>query len=252
MRRRPHASTPPVTVVVDEGIAWLTLGRSTLDHELLGALTEVCETVEHDERVRVVVVSGAGADFCIGLPRGVAWPPDAWPDGIAAVAGLTKPVIGCLRGAVRGWGVALALACDVRLAATTTVLETRCVLQGRLPGGGVTQRLTRIVGPSRALAMLLLGEPVPAARAVAWGLVSRAVAPARLRSAAAEMARGLAGRAPLALRLAKEAVVRALDLPLEDGLRLEHDLYVLLQTTADRTEGVRSFLERRAPRYEGR
>src|SRR5262245_66562960 len=107
MRRGPHASAPPVTVVVDEGIAWLTLGRSTLDHELLGALTDACESVEHDERVRVAVVAGAGADFCVGLPRGVTWPPDAWPDGIAAVAGLTKPVIGCLRGAVRGWGVAL-------------------------------------------------------------------------------------------------------------------------------------------------
>src|SRR5262245_5482995 len=252
MGRGAQARDAPVAVAVDEGVAWLTLGRSTLDHHLLGALTDACEAVERDDRVRVVVVGAAGADFCVGLPRRLAWPPDAWPDGIAAVAGLTKPVIGCLRGAVRGWGLALAHACDVRLAATTTVLETRCVRQGRLPGGGVTQRLTRIVGPSRALAMLLLGEPVPAARAVAWGLVSRAVAPARLRSAAAEMARGLAGRAPLALRLAKEAVVRALDLPLEDGLRLEHDLYVLLQTTADRTEGVRSFLERRAPRYEGR
>jgi enoyl-CoA hydratase len=83
-------------------------------------------------------------------------------------------------------------------------------------------------------------------------LVSRTVAPTRLRAAAADVARSLAARAPLALRLAKEAVVRALDLPLEDGVRLEHDLYVLLQTTADRAEGVRSFLERRAPRYEGR
>jgi enoyl-CoA hydratase len=245
-----------VGVVIDDGIAWLTLAGpragNALDHDLLGALTDACEGIEHDDRIRVVVVAAAGPDFCIGLPRGVAWPPTEWPDGVAAVASLTKPVIGCLRGAVRGWGLALALACDVRLAAATTVLEIACVPQGRLPGGGLTQRLTRIVGPSRALAMLLLAEPVTARRALAWGLVSRVVAPARLRATVDTTARALATRAPLALRLAKEAVVRALDLPLNDGMRLEHDLYVLLQTTADRTEGVRSFLERRAPRYEGR
>lgn len=255
-RGRAQASGPAVAVVVREGIAWLTLARprtgNALDAELLGGMADACETVEQDDSVRVVVVAAAGADFCVGLPRGMAWPPAVWPDGVAAVAALTKPVIGCLSGAVRGWGLALALACDVRLAAATAVLELACVPQGRLPGGGVTQRLTRIVGPSRALAMLLLAAPVPARRAAAWGLVSRTVAPARLRAAADEAAHGLAARAPLALRLAKEAVLRALDLPMEDGVRLEHDLYVLLQTTADRTEGVRSFLERRAPRYEGR
>jgi enoyl-CoA hydratase len=245
-----------VEVAVGDGVAWLTLARpgtgNALDAEMMAALTEACQTVEHDETVRVVVVATAGADFCVGLPRGVRWPPVAWPDAVAAVAGLTKPVIGCLAGAVRGWGLALALACDVRVAATGTMLELPCVPRGGLPGGGVTQRLTRVVGPSRALVMLLLAEPVPARAAADWGLVSQVVAPGRLRAAGAAMARGLASRAPLALRLAKEAVVRALDLPLDDGMRLEHDLYVLLQTTADRTEGVRSFLDRRPPRYQGR
>jgi len=253
---RGRVRGPAVDVAVAGGVACLTLARpgtaNALDGELMSALASACEAIEHDDAVRVAILGAAGPDFCVGLPRGVGWPPPAWPDGIGAVASLTKPVIGCLAGAVRGWGLALALACDVRLAATTAVLELACVPRGRLPGGGVTQRLTRIVGTSRALAMLLLARPVTARTAVDWGLVSRAVAPARLRAAAAEVARGLAARAPLALLLAKEAVVRALDLPLEDGMRLEHDLYVLLQTTADRSEGVRSFLERRVPRYEGR
>ncbi len=253
---RGRGRGPAVDVAVRDGVAWLTLARpgtaNALDAELMGALEASCEAIERDDAVRVAVLGAAGADFCVGLPRGVGWPPPAWPDGIAAVAAVTKPVIGCLTGAVRGWGLALALACDVRVAATTAVLELPCVPRGRLPGGGVTQRLTRIVGASRALAMLLLSQPVTARTAADWGLVSRTVAPTRLRAAAADVARSLAARAPLALRLAKEAVVRALDLPLEDGVRLEHDLYVLLQTTADRAEGVRSFLERRAPRYEGR
>jgi enoyl-CoA hydratase/carnithine racemase len=255
-RGRARATGPAVGMAIRDGVAWLTLARpatrNALDAEVMAALADACQAVEHDDTVRVAVLGAAGADFCVGLLPGIAWPPAAWPDGIAAVAALTKPVLGCLAGSVRGWGLALALACDVRVAATTTVLELVCVPEGRLPGGGVTQRLTRIVGPSRALAMLLLAEPIAAREAVAWGLASRVTAPARLQAAAAEMARGLAARAPLALRLAKEAVIRALDLPMEDGVRLEHDLYVLLQTTADRTEGVRSFLERRAPRYQGR
>ena len=166
---------------------------------------------------------------------------------------MTKPVIGCLSGAVRGWGLALALACDLRLASTTAVLDLPEVARGRLPGGGVTQRLPRLVGPSRALGMLLLGEPVrgPAGRGVGARLAGGGAAPARVRPRPA-LARDLVARGPLALRLAKEAVSRALDLPLDDGMRLEHDLYVLLQTTSDRREGVRSFLERRPPRYEGR
>jgi len=245
-----------VVIEVSSGVAWLTLARpatrNRLDEELMCALTEACDAIEHDDAVRAVVLAGAGRHFCAGLPRAMAWPPSSWPDAIAAVAGVGKPVVACLDGTVGGWGVALALACDIRLAATTALLRLDEVPRGHLPGGGVTQRLPRVVGPSRALAMLLLGEPVAARTAAAWGLVSQVVAPSRLRATAAATARDLGARGPLAQRLAKEAVVRALDLPLDEGMRLEHDLYVLLQTTADRREGVRSFLERRTPRYEGR
>jgi len=247
---------PPVGVSVREGIAWLTLARpgrgNALDAEMMGALATACDAIEHDDAARVAVVVTEGVDFCIGLPRGVPWPPDAWPDGIGALARVTKPVVACLAGAVRGWGVALALACDIRVAASDTTLVLGDVPEGRLPGGGVTQRLTRVIGASRALSMLLLAQAVPARAAADWGLVARVVARPRLRAAGAELARDLAARGPLALRLAKEAVLRALDLPLDEGIRLEHDLYVLLQTTTDRSEGVRSFLERRQPRYQGR
>jgi enoyl-CoA hydratase/carnithine racemase len=247
---------PAVAVAVEDGVAWLTLARparrNLLDAEMMAALADASQAVEHDDSVRVAVLVGAGDDFCAGLPRGVAWPPAAWPDGIAALVGVTKPVIGCLSGAVRGWGLALALACDLRLASTTAVLDLPEVTRGCLPGGGVTQRLPRLIGTSRALGMLLLGEPVAAQQARAWGVVSQVVAPRRLRLTAAGVARDLVARGPLALRLAKEAVSRALDLTLDDGVRLEHDLYVLLQTTSDRREGVQSFLERRPPRYQGR
>ena len=161
-------------------------------------------------------------------------------------------MLAAIGGHALGWGFALALACDVRIAATTAVFTLPDAAAGRLPGGGITQRLPRIVGPARALELLLLGTPLRARRAVAWGVVAAAVEPARLAAVVAVAARALAARAPLALRLGKEAVVRALDLPLEEGIRLEQDLYVLLQTTADRREGIAAFRARRQPRFRGR
>ena len=108
------------------------------------------------------------------------------------------------------------------------------------------------MGPARALDLVLLGTPLPARRAAAWGVVAATVEPRRLDVAVEEAARALARRAPLALRLGKEAVVRALDLPLAEGIRLEQDLYVLLQTTADRREGITAFRTRRGARFRGR
>jgi enoyl-CoA hydratase len=126
------------------------------------------------------------------------------------------------------------------------------VQAGRLPGGGALVRLVRMVGTARALDVALLGSRLSAATAAAWGLVATVVEPARLGPTVERLALALAARGPLALRLAKEAVVKALDLPLGEGMRLEEDLYVLLQTTSDRREGVRAFLERRRPRFGGR
>ena len=239
-----------------DGVAWLTLARAAtgnrLDAELCAALVEACEIVDDAGDVRVVVLAGAGRAFCLGLRRGCAWLERSWPDPVAAVAAVGKPVIAALHGETSGWGLALALACDLRVAATDAVLQLREVRQGRLPGGGVTQRLPRIVGVARALELVLLGTALTASGAVEWGLVRASVVPARLHETVAELAATLAARGPLALRLAKEAVVRALDAPLADGIRLEQDLYVLLQTTADRGEGVRAFLDRRRPRFGGR
>jgi enoyl-CoA hydratase/carnithine racemase len=171
---------------------------------------------------------------------------------VAAVAGLRVPVIAAIDGTARGWGLALALACDVRIVGTRAVFVAPCVGEGRLPGGGLTQRLPRMVGVGRAMAFLATGESMRASAALACGLASEVVPGARFARVVAARARALAARGPLALRYAKEAVLRAFDLPLDDGVRLEHDLYVLLQTTADRRDGVRAFLERRRPRFEAR
>jgi len=245
-----------VELAVREGIGWMTLARpasgNRLDAELLGALAEACAAAEGDDGVRVVVLAAEGRAFSLGLPRGCRWPEPSWPDGMGALAGLGKPVVAAIRGDAVGWGFSLALACDLRIASTAAALVLPELGRGCLPGGGATQRLPRVVGTARAMEMVLLGTRLPAATAVAWGLVSAAVPPARLGATVEETARALAAKGPLALRLGKEAVTRALDLPLADGIRLEHDLYVLLQTTADRRAGVRAFLAHRKPRFGGR
>ena len=235
-------------------MAWITLGgaQRRLDDEVCSALVEACERVDADDAVRVAVLVPAGADFSLGLPAERPWLPASWPDPVTAVAAIGKPVIAGLVGRAHGWGASLALACDLRVAASDAVLCFPEAAQGRLPGGGATQRLTRIVGPTRALELLLLGEPADARRLLEWGIVGRLVPSRRLRATLAALASSLAARGPLALAFAKEAVTRALDLPLADGLRLEHDLYVLLQTTDDRREGVAAFLEHRPPRFRGR
>ena len=215
-------------------------------------LAEAADALADRDDLCAVVLCATGRAFSLGLPDRVGWPPRPWPDGIAAIAALPMPVIAAVRGEARGWGMALALACDLRVVAGGAVFSLPQAGAGTLPGGGVTQRLARLVGPARAADLLLLGRRVSGREAAAWGLASRAVAPGQVDAAARRVAGALARRGPIALRYAKEAVVRALDLPLADGIRLEHDLYVLLQTTTDRREGVQAFLERRPPRFEAR
>ena len=250
-----HRRLPAVGCEIRDGVAWLTLSRASsgnaLDAELLGDLAEACERADADGAANVVVLSAGGRTFSSGLPRTHGWPERHWRDGVEAVAKVTKPVVAAIQGEAVGWGAALALACDLRVGSSAAALVLPEARAGRLPGGGATQRLARIIGPARALELVLLGRRLTAREMLAWGLLADVVAPGRLAATVARLAADLASRGPLALRLAKEAVVRALDLPLDDGVRLEHDLYVLLQTTADRAEGIAAFHARRRPRFQG-
>jgi enoyl-CoA hydratase len=164
---------------------------------------------------------------------------------------LPQPVIAVLGGDAGGAGLDLALACDLRLAHAGA--RFAMPLAGDCGWFGGTQRLPRLVGRSRATEMLLLGESVSADTALEWGLVN-AVAEdlAALQSQAERLCLAIAARGPLAVRYAKEAINRGFDLPLDQALRYETDLTVILQTTDDRAEGVRAFLEKRQPSFRGR
>ena len=223
-----------------------------LDFRTIKELVDVAERVADDEQLRVLLVEAEGADFCRGwAPEVEMEPPEA--DPFASLAALSVPVVCVLKGAVASAGLELALACDIRIGADDLRCEMPDLALGRLPLAGGTQRLPRAVGRGRALAMLLAGEVLDAAGALRAGLVSKVVPAANLGHEAAALARAIAGRGPIAVRYAKEAVSRGFDMTLAQALRYETDLTVILQTTEDRAEGVKAFFEgRREPRFKGK
>jgi enoyl-CoA hydratase len=151
-----------------------------------------------------------------------------------------------------GAGCELAMACDIVIAAKDAVFAFPEAKVGIIPGAGGTQRLTRVIGKSRAMEVLLTARPFKAAEAEQWGLVSRLVPSRNLLSEAVDVATEIASAAPLAVRLAKDAVNRAWDTTLEAGLAYERQNFLLSLATEDRREGVAAFLEKRDPRFRGR
>ena len=209
---------------------------NVLGAELTRALGDACARLADDD-ARVVVLTGTGDCFATGAGG-----------ASAAVAALRVPTIAWINGDCFDGGLELALACDVRIAALGARLGLRAVLEGRLPADGGTQRLLRLVGRAQALRLLLTGEVIDAAEALRIGLV-QSVGEA---DAADELADRVAAAAPIAAAYVKEAVLRGADLALEQGLRLEADLSILLHNTADRARGLASFAEGTRPEYEGR
>ncbi len=236
---------------VDASIARLDLA-GPLDAGLVNRLAELCARVADDEAVRVLVLSADAATWAgwsaQALDRAAA--DGLIGDPLRPLADLPQPTIVALAGTVRDGGLELALCADLRVAGVGSSFALAATESRAWPIAGGLQRLARLVGRARAQELALLGDPIDAATALQWGLVS-AVAddpPAEaLRRAAL-----LAARGPIAIRLAKEAVRRGAEMPLDQALRYETDLTVLLQTTEDRAEGVSAFLEKRAPHFRGR
>jgi len=248
-RRRPG-----VNWTVDGGVARITLCRpergNRIDLDGAQRLCAAVEAIELDDDVGVVVVAAEGKAFCLGVEDGGDW---EWRhDWVAAVGGLTHPVVAAVNGAAVAAGCELTLACDLRLVSARAVFTLPQIGAGVLPRHGALQRLPRLVGRMRALDWLLSGRRIGAREAERAGLATRVVPPARLAATVRREVGALAAKGPIALRLAKEAVNKGLDLTLEQGMRLEQDLYVLLQTTADRVEGIQAFLSKRRPKFRGR
>ena len=216
------------------------------------ALGEACRLVAEDDQLRLLVLTANGDSFSID--GGSTNKGEGVPGNPAAhIAALAVPVLVALNGDATGPGLELALAGDLRICVPTARFGFPGLSQGVLPQDGGTQRLPRLVGPAWARDMLLTGRIVNAKKALSIGLVNRVTeGPGQLADSVAELVAQITGGSPIGARYAKEAVTAGADIPLADGMRLEADLSILLHTTRDRAEGIRSFFERRQPRFRGR
>ncbi len=235
--------------------------RNALDGQVRCAFLGAIDRARRDNKVRSVIVTGAGdkafiagADIAEFEGRS---PVDQWrvmkaPAIFDAVERLPKPVIAAINGYCLGGGLELALACDIRIASSSAKLGQPEVNLGIIPGGGGTQRLPRIAGLGAALRLILSGEIIAADEALRLRLVEEIIEPEKLLDRAVELAELMASKSPVALAAAKEATRAALSLPLDDGLKLETALFQLCFSSADKAEGVRAFLEKRAAEFTGR
>ncbi len=168
------------------------------------------------------------------------------------ISKLDRPVVAAISGDAIGQGLELALACDIRIASETSCFGMSHIKSGLIPWDGGTQRLSRLVGKSKALEMILTGEMIEAQEALRIGLVNKVVPKKDLTEVTMKMAKEMASKGPIALRYTKEAIYKGMDMTLEQGLRLEADLYLLIHTSKDRTEGIQAFREKRTPKFEGK
>ena len=260
-----------VDLHVKEEIAYLTINRpeamNAIDVEMHELLWDTWKDFRDDDAVELAIVTGAGdeafsagADLKTHAPMWLETADALLPrrkmsDGIGGITrGLHrsyKPIIAAVNGWALAGGLEYALACDIRIASEKAMFGSFEVRRGYHHGDGGIVRLVNTCGVGLALEMLLTGETVSAQEAFDIGLVNKIVDREALFSEAETLAGNLAGKAPIALRYVKEAVNKGLDLTLEQGLRLEADLYFLLHTTTDRTEGIRAFQEKRSPDFKG-
>jgi enoyl-CoA hydratase len=229
----------------------------TIITQLADELFDVCTAVASEKKVRAVIINWKHDEFPAGTDLtgfgSVSGEYETSPVSLAAaVVKLDIPVIASINGYAIGQALELVLACDIRIASRTSYFAMPHIQTGMIPWDGGTQRLPRLVGKGNAIELIFTGEMINAREAHRIGLVNRIVETKELRPAVTEMAHAVAAKGPIALRYAKEAVLQGLDMTLEQGLRLEADLYFLLHTTKDRTEGIEAFQKKRKAKYKGK
>jgi E-phenylitaconyl-CoA hydratase len=257
---------------VEGPVALLTIDRpevhNALDFETSDALVAAWERFRDDDQLWVAILTGAGErSFCAGADlRGVG---DFYKSltsaqrlrrseltpglgGITKNLSIDKPTIAAIGGHCLAGGLEIALACDLRIASENASFGLPEVTRGIIPGAGGTQRLPRLIGPERALDLIMTGRRIDAHEAERIGIVGRVVAGEQLQEEAMKTAQMISQNGPLAVRAAKAAVWRGLDMPLAEGLRVEQLLAEPVRQSEDAQEGPRAFLEKRKPEFKGR
>lgn len=255
-----------VRVEVEGGVATLRVDRPKMNaldaqvqEEIRAAATECAER----EEIKAVVVYGGERVFAAGADikemaamsyTDMVRRSGALQSSLTAVAKIPKPVVAAVNGYALGGGCELALCADIRIAADDAVLGQPEILLGIIPGAGGTQRLSRLVGPSKAKDLVFTGRFVKAPEALEIGLVDRVVPAAEVYTEALSWARQFSGAASYAIRAAKESIDRGLEVDLETGLEIERQQFAALFATEDRTTGMASFIENGPgkARFQGR
>jgi len=255
------------TILVErEGrVAILTVNRpdkmNALNEQVRTEALAALAALEHDDGIGVVVITGAGEkSFIAGADIGEfagRTPFDQReamrsPRIFDVMAAFPKPVIAMINGFCLGGGCELAMSCDLRIASEKARFGQPEINLGLIPGGGGTQRLSRLVGIGHAMRLVLTGDMIGAAEARELGLVEMVVAHEELRARTLELAARIAGKSPLTVRIAKEAVRAGQRLAIDDGILYERDLFCLCFSSADKEEGVKAFLEKRPAHWQGR
>jgi enoyl-CoA hydratase/carnithine racemase len=254
------------TLIVDtaDGVALIRLNRpealNALNSRLLEELAQALDIAEADATVGCVVLTGsdrafaAGADIKEMADKTYAemFAADFFSQGARRIEGFRKPIIAAVAGFALGGGCELAMLCDFIIAAETAKFGQPEINLGVMPGIGGTQRLTRLVGKSKAMDMILTGRMMDAAEAERAGLVSRVVPADRLIDEALTAARRIAAQSPLAVMMNKELVDAAYETPLSAGVAMERRLFHSLFAFEDQKEGMAAFVEKRKPRFTGR
>lgn len=232
--------------------------RNALNIATRKALAEMCRDIAEDDSLRCVVLTGgpdmfvSGADLNEFVEAGaidiLKRRAERWWQ---AVADVPQPLIAAVNGFALGGGLELAMSCDIIIAGRSAKFGQPEVRVGIMPGAGGTQRLTRAIGKFQAMRLVLTGELIGAEEALAMGLLSKVVDDVAVYDCARDMARAIAALPPIAVQQAKEAVILGADASLAAGLALERKALQLTFATADKTEGMRAFLDKRKPQFKG-
>jgi len=248
---------------IHEQIAILTLNRpavlNAINNELMVELVSALESADADESVRVIILTGGQKAFAAGADikemsdestvsillkdRFATWD---------KVRRTKKPIIAAVSGYALGGGMELVMTCDIVVASETAQFGQPEINIGVIPGAGGTQRLTRLVGKYKAMEMILTGARITAAEAKAVGLVNKVVPPELCLDEAKALAQEIAQKSPLAVRLAKEAILKGFELPLNEALEFERKNFYMLFSSEDQKEGMKAFMEKRSAVFSGR